>query len=63
VRANEFHFVNLASGGFGAQVTTNIPVALKNFFDGGAYTLSGLVQALKFVPYQGKLRILSKSMD
>ncbi len=62
-RANEFHFINVASGGFGAQVTTNTPVALKNFLGGGAYTLSGLVQAVSFVPYQGKLRIPGESME
>ena len=62
-RANDFHFINVASGGFGAQVTTNTPVALKNFLGGGAYTLSGLVQAVNFVPYQGKLRIPGESME
>jgi lipid kinase YegS len=62
-RANNFHFINVASGGFGAQVTTNTPVALKNFLGGGAYTLSGLVQAVNFVPYQGKVRIPDESME
>jgi lipid kinase YegS len=62
-RANNFHFINVASGGFGAQVTTNTPVALKNFLGGGAYTLSGLVQAVNFVPYQGILRIPGESME
>lgn len=57
VRANEYHFINVASGGFGAQVTANTPVALKNFLGGGAYTLSGMVQALKFVPFKGEMRI------
>jgi len=62
VRANEFHFINVASGGFGAQVTANTPVALKNFLGGGAYTLSGLVQALNFVPYHGELRMPQASL-
>ena len=57
VRANEYHFINVASGGFGAQVTANTPVALKNFLGGGAYTLSGMVQALNFVPYRGQMRL------
>ena len=56
-RANEYHFINVASGGFGAQVTVNTPVALKNFLGGGAYTLSGLVQAVNFSPYQGEIRV------
>jgi lipid kinase YegS len=63
VRANEYHFINVATGGFGAQVTTNTPVVLKNFLGGGAYTLSGLVQALNFVPYQGELRMPQESLQ
>ena len=50
-RANNHHFLNVASIGFGASVTANTPVELKNFLGGGAYTLAGLVQALNFVPY------------
>lgn len=53
VQAGDDYFINVASCGFGAQVTTNTPVALKNFIGGGAYTISGLVQALKFEPYEG----------
>ncbi len=53
VKANERHFVNIATAGFGAQVTATTPVALKNFLGGGAYTLSGLVQAINFQPFQG----------
>ncbi len=53
-KANERHFVNVASGGFGAEVTADTPVELKNFLGGGAYTLTGLVKAMNFVPYRGK---------
>ena len=52
----------MASGGFGAQVTANTPVALKNFLGGGAYTLSGVAQALNFVPYHGELRMPQASL-
>lgn len=62
VKANEFHFINVASGGFGAQVTANTPVALKNFLGGGAYTLSGLVQALDFTPYHGEVHLPQESL-
>ena len=61
VRANDEYFVNIASGGFGAQVTSTTPVALKNFIGGGAYTLSAVVQAVGFVPYKGKLRLPDES--
>lgn len=62
VKANEHHFINVASGGFGAQVTANTPVALKNFLGGGAYTLSGLVQAVNFTPYHGEVRLPEQSL-
>ena len=62
VKANEHHFMNVASGGFGAQVTATTPVALKNFLGGGAYTLSGLVQAVNFSPYHGELRSPDQSI-
>jgi len=63
VQANQFHFINVASGGFGAQVTANTPVALKNFLGGGAYTLSGLVQAVNFAPYHGQARLPEESLQ
>lgn len=63
VAANEQYFINVASGGFGAQVTTNTPVALKNFLGGGAYTLSGMVQAINFVPYRGQIEISGEVID
>ena len=55
VSANERHFINVATGGFGAKVTAETPVELKNFLGGGAYTLIGLVQALNFTPYPTRL--------
>ncbi|GEA52227.1 putative lipid kinase YegS-like protein [Vibrio inusitatus NBRC 102082] len=51
--ANEHFFMNVATAGFGAQVTATTPVVLKNFLGGGAYTLSGLVQAINFQPFPG----------
>ena len=63
VSANEYHFINVASGGFGDQVTANTPVAMKNFLGGGAYTLSGLFQVINFVPYHGALRMPNESVQ
>lgn len=50
-RADGHHFVNVASGGFGAAITAETPVELKNFLGGGAYTIMGLVKAIDFRPY------------
>ena len=54
-KANERHFVNMATAGFGAQVTVETPMELKNFLGGGAYTLTGVLKALNFVPYRSKI--------
>ena len=63
VAANERFFINVASVGFGAAVTANTPVALKNFLGGGAYTVAGLVQALNFEPYPSLARIPGRQIE
>ena len=55
-KANDRYFANMATAGFGAQVTAETPVELKNFLGGGAYTLIGVLKAINFVPYRGKLK-------
>jgi len=55
-KANERYFANMATGGFGAQVTADTPVELKNFLGGGAYTLTGILKAINFIPYRGRIR-------
>lgn len=57
VQANDRYFINIAAAGFGAEITAETPVELKNFLGGGAYTLTGLVKALGFKPYDGSLTI------
>ncbi|PTO52215.1 hypothetical protein CWN94_18545 [Vibrio splendidus] len=57
VRANDRYFMNVAAAGFGAEVTAETPVELKDFLGGGAYTLTGVVKALGFKPYSGTLPI------
>ena len=54
---NNRFFVNVASIGFGAEVTATTPVNLKKALGGGAYTLVGLVKALKLSPYRGQLLV------
>lgn len=55
-KANDRYFMNMATVGFGAQVTAQTPVELKNFLGGGAYTLTGVLQAINFVPYKSKIK-------
>jgi lipid kinase YegS len=61
-RCNDASFVNVASGGFGASVTADTPVELKNFLGGGAYTIMGLLKALNFKPYDCSIRTPSGTM-
>ncbi len=56
ISANGRFFANMATAGFGAKVTAETPVELKNFLGGGAYVLSGVVKAIGFVPYTSVLR-------
>jgi len=55
-KANERHFINIATAGFGAAVTVDTPVELKNILGGGAYALTGMFKAIGFVPYAGKMK-------
>jgi lipid kinase YegS len=52
--ANGVSFANVASGGFGAEVTAATPAELKRAIGGGAYALVGIVTAAKMAPYQGR---------
>ena len=45
-------FVNVASGGFGAEVTANTPPQMKKALGGAAYSLMGVVTAAKMNPYE-----------
>jgi len=64
VQANDKYFINIASGGFGAQVSADIPVQLKNFLGGGAYALSAVVKAPNFFnPGRGRLTAEGVDLD
>ena len=63
VRANDAWFVNVASAGFGAAITADTPVELKNFLGGGAYTIMGLLEALDFRPYRCTIRTPQDSFE
>jgi len=55
VQANDRYFINVATGGIGAEITAQTPSELKNFLGGGAYTLSAVLKALNFTKNSGKL--------
>jgi diacylglycerol kinase family enzyme len=51
------HFINVASMGFGAEITATTPIQLKKALGGDAYTLMGMVKAMKLTPYTGRLLV------
>lgn len=52
---NDRYFLNVASGGFGAEVTSQTPTALKNAIGGTAYALEALLMAMHSSAYSGRL--------
>ena len=56
-RANKQCFINVASGGFGAEITATTPVPMKKALGGGAYTIMGLIKAFGLKPYEGRLLV------
>jgi lipid kinase YegS len=50
-------FVNVTSGGFGAEITATTPVDMKKALGGGAYTIMGLIKAFNLEPYKGRLLV------
>lgn len=49
-QVNEQYFVNVASGGFGAEVTATTPPELKKALGGAAYALHGIATAATMTP-------------
>ena len=54
---NGRNFINVASLGFGAEITATTPIELKKALGGAAYTLMGMVKALKLTPYPGRILV------
>lgn len=55
-RLDDWHFLNMATCGFGAEITSSTPKTLKRLLGGGAYSLIGAVKAWDFRLYPGVLR-------
>jgi lipid kinase YegS len=56
-QANENYFVNVASGGFGAEITTKTPPQLKKAIGGAAYAMMGIVSAPNMTPRSCTVRL------
>jgi lipid kinase YegS len=54
-KVNDRYFVNVATGGFGAEVTASTPIKMKNTLGGAAYSLMGLIMAAKMSSWRIKV--------
>ena len=54
-RVNDRLFLNVASGGFGAEMTERTPLRLKQMLGGGAYALTAALMAVTGHAYRGRL--------
>jgi lipid kinase YegS len=54
-RMNDQYFINVASAGFGAEVTATTPQDMKRLLGGVAYSLMGFVKTFQLEPYEGRL--------
>ena len=57
---NGRNFINVASLGFGAEITATTPTQLKKALGGAAYSLMGMVKAMNMSPYPGRVLIPGK---
>lgn len=60
---NGRYFLNVASGGFGAEVTSRTPTALKNAIGGSAYALEAIILAMHSSAYPGRLITPAKTYE
>lgn len=60
-KANDRLFLNVVSGGFGAEVTATTPQDMKKALGGAAYTLMGLAKAMNLKAKTGRLLVPSEA--
>ena len=56
VRVNEHYFLNMATGGFGTEVTSETSEDLKKLLGGAAYLLTGLTRFTEIRPARGRFK-------
>jgi lipid kinase YegS len=56
-KANEHWFINAASSGFGAEITSTTSLELKRLLGAAAYSLMGAILAMNIREYQGTLSL------
>jgi lipid kinase YegS len=61
-KANEHWFLNVASVGFGAEVTATTPPELKRLLGPAAYTVMGAILAMNVHHYHGRLTLPNREI-
>jgi len=61
-KANEHWFLNVASVGFGAEVTATTPPELKRLLGPAAYTVMGAILAMNVHHYHGRLTLSGREI-
>lgn len=57
------HYLNMATGGFGAEITSSTPKMLKRLLGGGAYSVMGAMKAWRHRSYRGTLHWEGEQRD
>lgn len=60
-QVNDRYFINVASGGFGAEVTSRTPAEIKRLLGGAAYSLMGLASVGNLTPCTARLTIAGQT--
>jgi lipid kinase YegS len=60
---NGRYFINVASAGFGAEITATTPQDIKKVLGGAAYSLMGFVKAFQLQPYEGRLILADGTVE
>lgn len=55
-KVNDRYFLNMASGGYGAQITASTPIELKRALGSLAYLLTGMSQFTSIAAVEGRIR-------
>jgi len=63
IKVDKRYFINMATVGFGAEVTKETPPWLKNIFGGASYLITGIMKMASITPYTLDVKLPSKSFS
>jgi len=63
VQVNSRYFINVATGGYGAEVTKNTPLWLKNMIGGGSYLITAIMKLASMTLYEVDVKMPSREFS